>query len=89
MACAMNLRLATPADAEALADLGRRSFIDKFGHLYSPENLASFLDEQHTTAVVAAQIANPGMRVAVIEDAGGRLAAYCKLVLESASPWRR
>ena len=36
-------RDATPADAAALADLHRRSFIETFGHLYRPEDLEAFL----------------------------------------------
>jgi ribosomal protein S18 acetylase RimI-like enzyme len=31
------------ADAAALADLHRRSFVETFGHLYRPEDLDSFL----------------------------------------------
>ena len=37
---AVTLRPATPADAEALAALGRDSFVAAFGHLYRPEDLA-------------------------------------------------
>ena len=33
----------TAADAAALADLHRRSFIETFGHLYRPEDLEAFL----------------------------------------------
>lgn len=40
-------RSAAPADAAALAALGRDSFVDKFGHLYTPEDLVAFLDEVH------------------------------------------
>lgn len=32
-----------PADAAALADLHRRSFVETFGHLYSSEDLEAFL----------------------------------------------
>lgn len=30
-------------DAAILAEIGRQSFVETFGHLYSPENLAAFL----------------------------------------------
>jgi ribosomal protein S18 acetylase RimI-like enzyme len=33
----------TEADAAALADLHRRSFVETFGHLYRPEDLEAFL----------------------------------------------
>lgn len=36
-------RDAGPADAAALADLHRRSFVETFGRLYKPEDLAAFL----------------------------------------------
>jgi hypothetical protein len=36
-------RDATPADAAVLAEIGRRSFVETFGHLYTPEDLAAFL----------------------------------------------
>jgi GNAT superfamily N-acetyltransferase len=85
MAQAMTLRLATPADTEALSDLGRRAFIAKFGDLYSAENLAKFLDDTHTPAKVAAQLADPGMRVAVIEDSGAVI-AFCKIAFASTLP---
>jgi ribosomal protein S18 acetylase RimI-like enzyme len=78
----MTLRPATPHDTAALADLGRRAFIAKFGHLYSPANLAAFLADTHTPAKVAQELADPNMAVAVIE-ADGAIAAFCKVALAS------
>ena len=60
----MTLRLATVADTAALADLGRRAFIAKFGSLYSAENLARFLEKSHSEPTVLAQLANPEMKIA-------------------------
>ncbi|MPS68836.1 MAG: GNAT family N-acetyltransferase [Novosphingobium sp.] len=81
----MNLRPATAEDAAALADLGRRSFVVKFGHMYTPEDLANFLADSHSEAKVAKEIADPGMRImlAVEED---RLLGYCKMVLDCGWP---
>lgn len=81
----MTLRLALPADAPAIADLGRRAFIAKFGHLYSAENLARFLEESHSEATVAAQLVDREMKVAVIEE-DGVLASFCKIVRTSSLP---
>lgn len=81
----MTLRLATAADGPALADLGRRAFIAKFGHLYSPENLTRFLDESHSGETLARQLADPEMKIAVIEE-GGHLASFCKVVRASSLP---
>ncbi|MBA4088400.1 MAG: GNAT family N-acetyltransferase [Novosphingobium sp.] len=81
----MTLRLATSADAPALADLGRRAFIAKFGNLYSTENLSRFLEESHSEATVLSQLANPEMKIAVIEEEGV-LASFCKIVRKSSLP---
>ena len=70
-------RDATPADAAALAELGRVTFTETFGHLYSPENLAAFL-ENHREESWRAQLSDPAFRVRIVED-GGRAVAYAKL----------
>lgn len=79
----MKLRPAMPADAAALAALGRDAFVDKFGHLYRPEDLSTFLAESHSEQNVAKEIADPGMAIMLAEDADGMLAGYCKLVIDS------
>ena len=81
----MILRPATPADTAALADLGRRALTAKFEHLYRPDDFAMFLGEAHSDAKIASELSDPGMRIAVIEEAG-KLVAFCKLVLESTLP---
>lgn len=81
----MTLRLATPNDIDALADLGRRAFIAKFGPLYSAENLALFLADTHVPAKVARELADPDMAIAVIEI-DGALAAFCKFLRTSSMP---
>ncbi|MCA1652935.1 MAG: GNAT family N-acetyltransferase [Sphingomicrobium sp.] len=40
---AVTYRDAAPPDADAVADLFVRSFVDTFGHLYPPHDLADFL----------------------------------------------
>ncbi|MDT0506702.1 N-acetyltransferase [Novosphingobium sp. MMS21-SN21R] len=81
----MTLRIATPADVAAIADLGRRAFVAKFGFLYSPENLARFLEDSHSEGKVAREIIDPAMKVAVI-DQDGALTSFCKLVRTSGLP---
>jgi GNAT superfamily N-acetyltransferase len=70
-------RTATAADAATLADLGRRTFIQTFGHLYKPEDLALFL-QTHNEAGWAAELADPAFAVRLAEDEG-EPAAYAKL----------
>ena len=56
----ITLREATQADIPALAALGRDSFIAKFGHLYSQQNLDTFLGETFTEEAIASELADPG-----------------------------
>lgn len=78
----MILREATPADIPALSALGRDSFVEKFGHMYRPEDLAVFLEETHAEAVVASELAHPERRYRLAEI-DGALAGYCKLAIPS------
>ena len=79
----VHYRPASPADAAALADLGKRAFCAAFAHLYKPHNLAAFLSVEHTPGIVAAEIADPGMLVQLAADEDGTLLGFCKLVLAS------
>lgn len=60
------LRPATPADAQALAALGRRTFLDTFvrgfGIPYPPEDLALYLTEAFSEPAVAAQLTDEAQR---------------------------
>ena len=79
------LRAVTDADVEALARLGRESFVDKFGYLYRPEDLASYLAQAHTAAAIAAEVANP-TRLYRVAELQGQLVGYCKLGLACGFP---
>jgi hypothetical protein len=74
-----------PRRCRPLADLGRRAFVAKFGHLYRPEDLAAFLDGSHTEQEAARRTDRSGHG-----DGGGggrawAAARFCKLRLESSS----
>ena len=79
------LRPAQPADAPALAALGRDSFVAKFGSLYRPEDLATFLVESHSLEKVTREVADPSMRV-MLAERDGALAGFCKLWLDCGWP---
>ncbi|KQM22051.1 GNAT family N-acetyltransferase [Novosphingobium sp. Leaf2] len=81
----MILRPAVPADAAALARLGADSFVAKFGHLYTPENLAGFLASTHGEHKIAREIADPAMRV-MLAQGGKGLLGFCKLVMACGWP---
>lgn len=76
----MILRPAKPADADALAALGRASFCAAFEHLYDPRDLNTFLEQAYGVSVIAAEIADPAITYCLAEDApGSGLTAYIKL----------
>lgn len=64
------IRRAGPDDALALADIGRRTFAETFGHIYPPTDLANFLAATHTAAPVAAELADPRMAHWLVERDG-------------------
>lgn len=71
------LRDATPADAPILSDLGRRTFVETFGHLYRPEDLAAFL-RGHDVDAWEAELADPTLTVRLAED-GAAAAGFAKV----------
>ncbi len=70
-------RDATIADAAALATLGADSFVQTFGHLYTPADLTLFL-ANHTVASWSAELADPAFAVRVAEQDGAMI-GYAKL----------
>lgn len=70
-------RTARPDDAAALAELGAATFVDTFGHLYQPDDLALFLTS-HTPDAWAKELADPAFAVRIAEQ-GGRMVGYAKL----------
>jgi ribosomal protein S18 acetylase RimI-like enzyme len=79
------LRPAVPADIPALSHLGTDSFVAKFGNMYTPEDLAAFLEEAHSESALAAELANPA-RLYRLATRDGALLAYCKLGLTCGFP---
>jgi GNAT superfamily N-acetyltransferase len=73
----IDFRNAAPSDAEALAELGRRSFVETFGQLYSPEDLTAFL-ANHSVESWAQELADPAFAVR-IGEADGKAVAYAKI----------
>jgi ribosomal protein S18 acetylase RimI-like enzyme len=74
----LTFRDARPEDAGDLAEIGRETFSETFGHLYPPAHLKSYLDEAFTPDVMAADLRDPEVEVRVA-FAGRRMIAYCKL----------
>ena len=70
-------RILTADDAATIAALARQTFVDTFGHLYAPDDLAAFL-AGHSEAAWRDQIADPAFHVRLVE-ADGEIAGYLKL----------
>ena len=68
-------RDAVAEDVASLTALARKTFTDKFGHLYNPEDLAAFLEESHSPDVYRVWLADPEVLVRVCE-VGGEMKAY-------------
>lgn len=73
----VSYRIARPAEALMMADLGRRTFTETFGHLYRPEDLALFL-ENHVEEKWRLELGDPRFAVRLAE-ADGEPAGYVKL----------
>ncbi len=73
----ISYRMAGPGDARRLSNLGRRTFTETFGHLYTPDNLATFL-RNHDEERWAGELADPAFAVRLAE-AEGEAVGYAKL----------
>lgn len=76
------MRAPVLADAPALAALARDTFVETFGHLYTPDNLDQFLATACTTEAMQEDIGDPERVIRVIEE-DGELVAFCKIGLFS------
>ena len=66
-------RDATEADAPLMAQLGPRTFVETFGHLYSEENLAAFL-LNHSEENWRTELGDPRYTVRLAEQDGEAIA---------------
>lgn len=55
----MDIRPVTPDDLPALSALAAQTFSETFAHLYSPEDLATFLKGAYAPEKLAAEISGP------------------------------
>jgi ribosomal protein S18 acetylase RimI-like enzyme len=74
----LTLRDANEDDAAELAEIGRDTFAETFGHLYPPHDLKVYLDETYSVERMKADLADPGVEVRVAFS-GKRMVAYCKI----------
>lgn len=81
----MVIRPATVADAEVVARLGAETFMETFGHLYTPQDLAAFLAASRTASFYADLLRDPAVFILLaVSRADERAIGYavagnCKL----------
>ena len=78
------IRRANLSDVPALAELGAATFVEAFAYLYTPENLAEFLEKSHSQAVYERHLRDPNVAIwlAEMDDEsaiGYAIAGSCKL----------
>jgi GNAT superfamily N-acetyltransferase len=71
-------RDARAADAAPLSAMARQSFVETFGTLYSPSDLAAFLDDAFGVNGLAAQLSDPDFTVRLAEEEG-QIIAFAKM----------
>ncbi len=67
----------TTADAALMSRLGKATFVETFGHLYTPGNLAAFL-ANHSEENWRRELGDPAYQVRIAEDRD-EAAGFCKL----------
>jgi ribosomal protein S18 acetylase RimI-like enzyme len=71
-------RDAAAEDAEALAALGRKTFVDTFGHLYPPADLAAFCDAIYAVDAQVSILAHPKTHIRIASQ-GAELIGYLQM----------
>ena len=84
------IRRAGPDDIQTLAEVGRATFTETFGHLYPPEDLTRFLNEAYGRPYLAAALGDPNRALWLVEKdgvpVGHALAGPCDLPHPEVSP---
>ena len=71
-------RTAGPADAPALAAMGRLCFTETFGAHFPPDDMALHLEAMFGTGALFAEYRDPALKIRMAEEAGA-IAAHLKL----------
>lgn len=80
----VTIRLATPADAQLIADLSRQTFFDAFAADNTPENMDKFMKEQFTREKLMSEVKDPASTF-LLAYTGEEVAGYARL-RESPNP---
>ena len=72
----LSIRRASATDAEALSAISRDTFVETFGHLYTPEDLTWHLDFAYAPEKYRDALDEQGAAAWVLEDAAGAVHGY-------------
>jgi ribosomal protein S18 acetylase RimI-like enzyme len=78
-AAAVHIRRATAADAEALAEIGARTFYETFAADNTPEDMRLFLTSTWSPELQRAEILDEGLDTLLACDARGALVAFAQV----------
>ncbi len=78
-AAALRIRRATVADAEALTEIGARTFSETFAADNTPEDMRMFLEATWQPELQRAEILDEGMDTLLACDATGALAGFAQV----------
>jgi ribosomal protein S18 acetylase RimI-like enzyme len=76
---AVRIRRATVADAEALAEIGARTFVETFAADNTPEDMRQFLESTWHPDLQRAEILDSGLDTLLACDATGTLAGFAQV----------
>lgn len=82
----VSVRLATPADTTAIADLGKKVFSTTFGHTVTPQQLQTFLDDSYSVEATAKDIDNPSKDMVVAIAGDEKILGFALLTRGSSEP---
>lgn len=74
----LTFRDAHDTDAADLADIGRDTFVETFGHLYSPSDLKRYLEDTYSVEKMKEDLRDPQVEIRMAYS-GKRMVAYCKI----------
>ena len=78
------IRQATVADAEKLAELAARTFYDAFNNMNTPENMEAYMSKAFTVEHLTAELSDARATFLLAEtaEANGAIAGYAKLLAD-------
>ena len=84
-----SIRRATVEDADTLAELGKRTYLQYFSSIWGPERLRSYLVEQYAADKLASELADTQYNGFLIASIGKQPAGFLKINWQQHEPMTR